>query len=72
MTIMKNFRETTLAELVTERTGAAVVFEKHKLDFCCNGKRSLEEACEGQGLNTEAIVKIQWRHAVGSEGICSP
>lgn len=56
MTIMKNFRETTLAELVTERTGAAVVFEKHKLDFCCNGKRSLEEACEGQGLNTEAIV----------------
>ena len=23
-------------------------------------------------FNTEAIVKIQWRHAVGSEGICSP
>jgi len=23
-------------------------------------------------FNTEAIVKIQWRHAVGSEGICNP
>jgi len=23
-------------------------------------------------FNTEAIVKIQWRHAVGSEGICIP
>jgi len=23
-------------------------------------------------FNTEAIVKIQWRHAVGSEGICTP
>ena len=23
-------------------------------------------------FNTEAIIKIQWRHAVGSEGICIP
>ena len=23
-------------------------------------------------FNTEAIVKVQWRHAVGSEGICNP
>lgn len=53
---MKNFHETTLAELVTERTGAAVVFEKHKLDFCCNGKRSLRQACEAQGLDTDEIV----------------
>lgn len=24
------------------------------------------------GFNTEAIVKIQWRHVIGSEGICHP
>ena len=53
---MKNFKETTLAELVTGQTEAAVIFEKYQLDFCCNGKRSLQEACEQKGLDTDQIV----------------
>lgn len=53
---MINLRETTLAELVSQKTGAADVFEKYALDFCCKGKRSLHNACQSQGLNVEAIL----------------
>ncbi|MBI5916703.1 MAG: iron-sulfur cluster repair di-iron protein [Bacteroidetes bacterium] len=53
---MKNFLESTLAELVSENTAAAGVFEKHGLDFCCKGKRTLENACQSQGLDAAAIA----------------
>lgn len=53
---MENLRETTLAELVTQRTGAAVVFEKYQLDFCCKGKRSLADACASQGLDVSKVA----------------
>ncbi len=54
---MKNLREITLAELVTQQSGAAVIFEKYQLDFCCNGKRTLEDACKSQGLNVDEVTK---------------
>ena len=53
---MKNVRELTLAELVTQQTGAAVIFEKYHLDFCCKGKRTLEDACQSQGLDVEEVA----------------
>jgi len=54
---MTNLRETTLAELVIHQSEAATVFEKYRLDFCCKGKRSLESACQSQGINVETIVQ---------------
>ncbi len=53
---MKNLLETTLADLVTQQTGAAVVLEKYQLDFCCKGKRTLEEACKTQGLDPVSVA----------------
>ncbi|MEK7255951.1 MAG: DUF542 domain-containing protein [Bacteroidota bacterium] len=52
---MTNYRELTLAELVNQNTGAAVVLEKYALDFCCKGKRTFEDACQSQGLDSTAI-----------------
>lgn len=54
---MKNLQTLTLAELVNSDTSAAVFFERYQLDFCCNGKRTLEEACTEKGLNVEQISK---------------
>lgn len=34
----------SLAEIVTSKPEAAVVFEKYNLDFCCGGKKKLSEA----------------------------
>jgi regulator of cell morphogenesis and NO signaling len=46
----------TLADLATTRPGATRVFLKHKLDFCCGGRRPLGEACAERGLDTHAIL----------------
>lgn len=42
--------ESTLAELATAWAGASRVFQRHDLDFCCQGKRTLAEACRDRRL----------------------
>src|SRR5262250_949014 len=55
---MKNeFVSKTLAQIVKENFQTASVFEKYNLDFCCKGKRSLQQACEENNLPTELIVE---------------
>ena len=34
----------------------AAIFEKYNLDFCCNGKRTLADACSEKGINPENII----------------
>jgi regulator of cell morphogenesis and NO signaling len=46
--------EQTLAEIVTRHPMAAAVFEKHHLDYCCKGERTLQEACN----NDAALIHI--------------
>lgn len=46
----------TLAEIVTENHEAATVFEKHGLDFCCKGKRSLQTACNEKNLPAQIVA----------------
>jgi regulator of cell morphogenesis and NO signaling len=47
----------SLGELVTHSPGAAKVFHRHRLDFCCGGKQSLEEACKRKGIDPEAVTR---------------
>jgi regulator of cell morphogenesis and NO signaling len=42
---MSRFFDKTLAEIVRADHRTASVFEKYDLDFCCKGKRSLEDVC---------------------------
>ena len=53
---MNQLREKTIAEIVTEDFRAAGIFEKYDLDFCCNGKRKLEDVCSNQDVSVELIV----------------
>ncbi len=46
----------TLADLAITHPGASRVFLKHGLDFCCHGRRPLEEACTEKGLDPNAIL----------------
>ncbi len=46
----------TVAELLLENPLRAIVFERHRIDYCCNGKKSLTEACMRRGLDADSIA----------------
>ena len=48
-------KERTIGEMVAEDFRTAAIFKKHKIDFCCNGNRSMEEACEKKHLQVTEI-----------------
>lgn len=57
---MQKIKELTLAQIVNSNHKTATVFEKYHLDFCCKGKRSLEQACaEQQLLLTEVTADLE-------------
>ncbi|MBI2423544.1 MAG: iron-sulfur cluster repair di-iron protein [Candidatus Hydrogenedentes bacterium] len=45
----------TVGAYVKERPSRARVFEAFGIDYCCGGKRSLEEACAKKGVDVEAV-----------------
>ncbi len=50
----------SLAEIVTSKPEAAVVFENYKLDFCCGGKQELSEALKNDaGKLTEVTTLLE-------------
>lgn len=54
---MKELKDQKLAALALLKPGIVDVFEKYKLDFCCRGKRTLEEACTQQGVELEVVLE---------------
>jgi regulator of cell morphogenesis and NO signaling len=52
----------TITELTPIGTIAAAVpssvrvFQRHGIDFCCGGKRTLSAVCQEQGLSCPAVV----------------
>jgi regulator of cell morphogenesis and NO signaling len=49
---------TTLAELAVAHPGAARVFHRHRLDFCCGGRRPLAEACRERDLDPDHLLAL--------------
>ena len=47
----------TLSEIVNEKFQAASVFKKYNLDYCRNGKRSLQQACKEDNIPVDKIVE---------------
>jgi regulator of cell morphogenesis and NO signaling len=48
---------TTLAELAVSHPAAARVFYRHRLDFCCGGRRPLAEVCRERQLDAAVILE---------------
>ena len=46
----------TLAALVTANPVTARILERHQLDYCCGGSRSLEEACVEREIDPAAVL----------------
>lgn len=47
----------TVGELVAARPGRSRVFQSFGIDFCCQGGRTLREACERKGLPASTVVE---------------
>ncbi len=48
--------ESTVGQLVIERPGRARVFERFGIDYCCGGKRALDEACRARQLDPQSVA----------------
>lgn len=48
--------QTTVGDLVTRRPSWSRVFEKLGIDYCCGGKKPLEEVCRSKGLDPNTIL----------------
>ena len=45
-----------VAQLARERPGTIRVFQRHRIDFCCGGKRTVAEAAERAGVELTLLV----------------
>ncbi len=61
--------DSTLADIVTAHPSAARLFERHDLDYCCGGSRTLSEACVEGGLDRTAVVADLAEHAMGDASV---
>ncbi len=48
--------EKTVRELALEKPGAARVFEKLGIDYCCGGKQTLDQACRAASLSVDEVL----------------
>ena len=62
---MSELMTKSLAQIVNTNHRAATVFEKYHLDFCCNGKRTLQQACTESELKIEEVVSDLEKTAQG-------
>ena len=54
MVINKN---TIVGDLVAENYKAATVFSNFKIDFCCNGNRTLETVCTDKDFSLDTLIE---------------
>ncbi len=46
----------TVGQLMVEQPGRSSVFERWGLDYCCGGRKPLNQACLEKGISLEAVV----------------
>ena len=54
MTIQKN---QIIGELVAKDYRTASVFKKYGIDFCCQGNRTIDDACEKKNIDPKSVVQ---------------
>src|SRR5688572_32821031 len=50
------YRESAIGDVVAGNLRAATVFSRYGIDFCCGGRRTIEDACVGAHLDPDRVV----------------
>lgn len=58
----------TVRDLAVENPQAVRVFEKFKIDYCCGGHVSFEEACQNAGVEMNQVSEMLEKAAYDSSG----
>jgi regulator of cell morphogenesis and NO signaling len=53
---MTNIKERMIGQVVADDYHTAQVFNQFNIDFCCGGDKTIEEACNSEGIKTEDVV----------------
>ena len=53
---MKLSKEKHIGEIVAEDYRTAQIFKNHKIDFCCQGNRSIETVCENKSFSSKELI----------------
>ena len=59
--------QSTVGEWVAERPARSRTLEQLGIDYCCGGKRSLDEACRTRGLDPEQVASSLRDSTAGGE-----
>jgi regulator of cell morphogenesis and NO signaling len=59
----------TIASTVLDHAECASVFQRHRIDFCCKGNRSIAEACAERGLDEAAVLADLEQAIADREGL---
>ncbi|MGX5819232.1 iron-sulfur cluster repair di-iron protein [Chitinophaga lutea] len=53
---MQDLHTAIVGQLVSDNYRTAAVFSKYKIDFCCNGNRTVEEACAQKKVDAGLVA----------------
>lgn len=63
---MQDFTAKTIREIAVAAPAATRIFEEFKIDYCCGGGRSFDEACRFAGVAPDVVGK-KLKHVFGSQ-----
>lgn len=56
MEILQKNTQKEIGQYVADDFRTAAIFSKYKIDFCCNGNRTVEEACNKKGIDSTIVI----------------
>jgi regulator of cell morphogenesis and NO signaling len=57
----------TVREIALEQPASIRVFERYGIDYCCGGRKPIEEACSTKGLDVERVIAALEEAAAGDQ-----
>lgn len=57
MSKQTNYSGRLVGELVAEDYRKASVFRQYGIDFCCGGKKSVDDACQRKNIKSEVVIR---------------